>query len=239
MIVSHARRFIFLKTQKTGGSSVELALSEICGPEDVITPLPAEDEALRTGRGPQNCEIAAGRRPWWSGPARLVGVSDRRAGAVFSEHMNAKQVRRAVGPDVFDRYLKATIVRNPWDREVSLYFWHTRGMDRPPSFDEFVRRRLSRPERKTWEIYAIGDRCVADVVMRYERLDEDFTAFLQRVGHDGTLTLPRAKGAYRPEKKRDYRELYTAETAEIVRDRYAREIAYFGMTFDGEAAAAT
>jgi hypothetical protein len=39
VIVSHEHRFIFLKSQKTGGTSLELALSRVCGPEDVITQL--------------------------------------------------------------------------------------------------------------------------------------------------------------------------------------------------------
>jgi hypothetical protein len=39
MILSHDRRLIFIKTQKTAGSSLELSLSQICGPTDIITPL--------------------------------------------------------------------------------------------------------------------------------------------------------------------------------------------------------
>ena len=39
MIISHKHKFIFIKPQKTAGTSVELLLSRICGPEDVITPL--------------------------------------------------------------------------------------------------------------------------------------------------------------------------------------------------------
>jgi len=55
MIVSHEHKFIFLKTKKTAGTSIELALTELCGPEDVITPLTEIDEARRAnGRGPQN-----------------------------------------------------------------------------------------------------------------------------------------------------------------------------------------
>lgn len=231
MIVSHKRGFIFLKTQKTAGSSVELALSQICGPQDVITPLPTEDEALRTGLGAQNCDIAPERRPPLWRLKRALGVSPARSGTVFHEHMNARAVRDAVSPEVFDRYLKATIVRNPWDREVSLYFWATRGQASPPPFAAFVRRRLSRPERKTWEIYSIDGDNVADLVMRYETLERDFRRFLDAIGYDGALELPRAKGAYRP-KARDYREFYTPELAEVVRRRYAREIDHFGMSFD-------
>ena len=43
MILSHKHRFISLKTQKTGGTSVELALRELCGTEDIVAPLPLED----------------------------------------------------------------------------------------------------------------------------------------------------------------------------------------------------
>ena len=49
MIVSHTHKFIFLKTKKTAGTSIELALSELCGPDDVITPLTEIDEAQRAG----------------------------------------------------------------------------------------------------------------------------------------------------------------------------------------------
>ena len=36
MIISYSRRFIFLKTRKTAGSSIQMALSEICGNDDII-----------------------------------------------------------------------------------------------------------------------------------------------------------------------------------------------------------
>ena len=38
MIVSHDRRFIFVKTSKTAGTSVEMQLSVFCGPDDIVTP---------------------------------------------------------------------------------------------------------------------------------------------------------------------------------------------------------
>src|SRR5262245_1397709 len=55
MIVSHRHRFIFLKSKKTAGTSVELALSAVCDAGDIITPLAQpEDEPLRRGLSPQN-----------------------------------------------------------------------------------------------------------------------------------------------------------------------------------------
>ena len=44
MIVSHKNRFIFLKTRKTAGSSIEIALSKHCGPEDIITKIAPSEE---------------------------------------------------------------------------------------------------------------------------------------------------------------------------------------------------
>ena len=60
MIVSHKNRFIFLKTRKTAGSSIEIALSKHCGPEDIITKIAPSEEELRLGlgyRGRQNTQI--------------------------------------------------------------------------------------------------------------------------------------------------------------------------------------
>ena len=39
MIISHKYKFIFIKTRKTAGSSIEYNLSNYLGDDDVITPL--------------------------------------------------------------------------------------------------------------------------------------------------------------------------------------------------------
>jgi hypothetical protein len=63
MIVSHEHKFIFLKSKKTAGTSIELALSQLCGPSDILTPLTRIDEASRAG-GRGGAELA---------PAWLMG----------------------------------------------------------------------------------------------------------------------------------------------------------------------
>lgn len=42
MIISHRYRFIFIKTMKTAGTSVEIFLSQRCAAEDVVTPIHPE-----------------------------------------------------------------------------------------------------------------------------------------------------------------------------------------------------
>lgn len=231
MIISHKHRFIFLKTQKTAGTSIELVLSQLCGPDDVITSHPPEDEKLRKGPGPQNVDIpVARRRPGWR-MLKLCGVRPYKAGIRFSGHMSAADVRRAMDRELFDSYRKVTIVRNPWDREVSLYYWAIRGRQKPLSFEEFVRRWVWRPERKTFELYSLDGRIVADTVFRYETLNDDLEAFVSSLGVDRCPEMPRAKGKHRPKDARDYQKLYTPATKAIVEKRHAREIEAFGYEF--------
>ena len=39
MIISHKYRCIFIKPKKTAGTSLELFLSQVCGADDVVTPI--------------------------------------------------------------------------------------------------------------------------------------------------------------------------------------------------------
>ena len=44
MIISHKHKFIFIKTFKVSGTSMEIALSRYTGKKDILTPLNLEDE---------------------------------------------------------------------------------------------------------------------------------------------------------------------------------------------------
>jgi hypothetical protein len=57
MIVSHKQQFVFLKAQKCAGTSIELALAQVCGPNDVLTRVSADGEAEQPRHQPRNTEI--------------------------------------------------------------------------------------------------------------------------------------------------------------------------------------
>jgi hypothetical protein len=213
MIVSHQHRLIFLKTRKTAGTSVEIALSRICGPDDVITPLTDEDEALRAavgGRAPQNTEA----------PPLPVKPFN---------HMPARGVRRVVGREVWRDYHRVAIERNPWDLVVSHYYWRYRNED-PPPFEDYVRLPAVRTlADKNAKIYRLRGRIAVDRLMRHESLDADLAALWAQQGLPGAPDLPRAKAYSR--QSRSYRDLYTDETRDLVADRFAAVIADLGYDF--------
>jgi hypothetical protein len=208
MIVSHAHRFVFLKTRKTAGTSVEIALSRHCGPDDIITPLVEEDEKLRLecgGRGAQNYDGAR-------------------------SHMPAYRVRDLIGRKAWRSYFKFTVERNPWDTAVSGYAWTYRqaeDRERLP-FSTFVAEVL--PEKRTNAgIYHIGPRLAVDKVCRYEQLDEEMAKVWAHLGLPGAPDLPRAKSGLRD--ARHYRDYYTPADVEAVRALYAKLIDEFDYEF--------
>jgi hypothetical protein len=232
MIISHRHRFIYLKCRKVGSTSLEVALADLCGPDDVVTPL----DGVRTRADPDrriNWQNHVLPRERWPLAARLkvaCGMTTRRAGVEFYNHIRADRLRRMVDPAVFDGYFKFAVERNPWDREVSNYFFqHPRADDRPP-FAEFVRTHTARWPIDNFDIYTIGGRIVVDRVLRHESLEADFQAVMDRLGIADAPSLGRARARHRPEKG-TWRHWYDADTRDLVGRLYAREIAAFGYTF--------
>ena len=56
-IVNHKYKFIFIKTQKTAGTSMEISLSKFCNDKDIVSTIKPTDETLRKKlnfQGPTN-----------------------------------------------------------------------------------------------------------------------------------------------------------------------------------------
>jgi hypothetical protein len=232
MIICHAHKFIFIKTMKTAGTSLEIALSKFCGPRDVITPvLPVEDEEIRRSlgyRGPQNYRLSLGEyrlKDWMN---YLRGRDGRMK---FFNHIGARQIRRLVEPEVWHTYYKFCFERNPWDKAVSMYFWRHQS-NGGPSLSEFVQSRQvnALSERGGFDLYSIDGEIVVDRVFQYEAIQKGLQSIAERVGLREVPKLPRAKGSARSDP-RHYRELLNAGDREKIARVFAREIAHFGYEF--------
>jgi hypothetical protein len=225
MIISHEHRFIFLKTKKTAGTAIEAALSELCGPDCVITPYREESEQDRKGLAPQNYRIdhpLKPKRPLWR---RLLGRPERyyHPSVGYYEHMPAHLVRAYVGEDVWRGYFKFAFDRNPWDRQISWYFYKTKSKASRPSFESFMASRR-RAYVDNHEIYMQGGALAVDFLGRYEDLEADLAKALRLIGVARRLDVPKSNVGPSKETRQDYRSYYTPETEALVREWYAPEI---------------
>ena len=231
MIVSHAHKFIFLKTKKTAGTAIEAALSELCGPSDVITPYRAESEQDRKGRTPQNYRIEHELKPKRKLWRKLLLRPERyyHPTVGYYEHMPAARVRAYVGEDIWRSYYKFAFDRDPWDRQVSWYFYKTKSKRTRPSFERFMQSRR-RAYVDNYELYTLDGALAVDRLCRYETLEDDLNAVLQELGVGRILDVPRSN-VTRDRDPGDYRSLYSDETREIVAEWYAPEIKLLGYRF--------
>ncbi len=228
MIISHKHKFIFIKAQKTAGTSLEIALSKYCGPQDIITPISGGDLARKELGYPsaQNYHIPPSKFSLWERIKILLGRKPK----MFYNHISAAEIKRYVDADVWEGYYKFCFERNPWDKAVSFYYWRTRNEVTRPSVSAFFESTLGKLRNAS--LYMIGDRVAVDHVAKYENLEEELAFLTTRLNLPEPLKMPafRAKGQHRV-GKRHYSELLTPKEADIVAKRFSREIELMGYTF--------
>jgi len=225
VIISHAHRFIFLKTKKTAGTAIEATLSQLCGPNDIITPFRSASEGERQGRGPQNYRLDHPLKPKRPLLRRLLRRPERyyHESVGFYEHMLAWRVRAYVGEDVWRSYYKFAFERNPWDRQVSWYFYKTKTKAARPSFESFMAKR-ARAYVDNHESYMIDGALAVDFLGRYESLEADLNTALATIGITEPLKVPKVNVTPGKEGRDGYRSYFTPETKAMVEVWYAPEI---------------
>jgi hypothetical protein len=225
MIISHSHRFIFIKSEKTGGTSVEAALSGHCTGSDVVTPLGDY---------------------WFNRDERGQWIHRSMNADGFSQHDPASEIKRKVAPEVWSGYFKFSITRNPWDRVVSDFSWEARNKRalRPARrwyhrmgvpFDEFrettglFHRFVAGDWTTNDRFYLLDGKLCVDFVMRYEHLAADLAEVCRRVGLP-EIELPHLKAGLR-KGARGYAEYYDGASKRIVAERHRNDILLFGYQF--------
>ncbi len=191
MIVSHKHKLIFIKTRKTASTSIEFALAQLCGPDDIIVSLGDDTEKNRKELGyrkPQNSFVSFSSysiRDW----AKFALSGKRKS--IAGQHSSAEYIKKMVGGDVFGRYFKFCFERNPYDRAISLYYWRTRAFTEKPDINQYVQQ-LTSKDLSNWVLYTINGNVVVDYVGQYHSLHADI-AHLSEVLKVAIADLPRTK----------------------------------------------
>jgi hypothetical protein len=228
MIISHKYKFIFLKTRKTAGTSIEIALSKFCGPDDIITPIEEQDECIRKDlgyRGPQNYHAPFSQYSLGDWKNYIKGKGRRK----YYNHISAGEVRRRVGQEIRTSYYKFCFERNPWDKAISLYYYLSRFYNQDYSFSDFIRiGKLA--YLSNYYIYTINDTLAVDHIGFYENLSQEIETIASRICLPEKIVLPKAKANLRGNRE-PYQMMISQQDQEYIREKCQKEIELFGYTF--------
>ncbi|MBL9049864.1 MAG: sulfotransferase family 2 domain-containing protein [Tabrizicola sp.] len=215
MILSRARRFIFVHVPKTGGTAFTLAYEARAAKDDILI-----------GDTPK-ARKRAGR---WKGI--------KTAGRVW-KHSTLADVVGLITPEEIEAFQTVTMVRNPWDRVVSYYHWlrtqsfaHPAvGLAKSHDFSGFLNHPQTIAGFRLWPYGAYLRRSDGSekpsVFIRLEHYAEDVAPVETHLGF--ALPLTRANAS---ERTRDWRIYYSARDVATVADVCGEDIERFGYRFD-------
>lgn len=183
MLLSHTHKFIFIKTLKTAGTSIEVEFSKLMSDEDIVTPIrPKEIGHIPRNFKWENTEITPSNK--------------------FYNHMTAMEIKRKVGADIFKNYFKFCVEREPIDKCISHY-----SMLKNSPTHNIETHQLS------WNEYVLAGnfpvdtekytdergRLIVDKIIRYENLEKEILEVSQKLNIGLEKITTRAKSGFRTE----------------------------------------
>jgi hypothetical protein len=217
MIVSKEHNFIFLKTRKTAGSSLQVALSTICNPHiDIITGSQIKEGKLdESHSGGWNLNMFFTNHP----------------------HPPISQVKNWMS-DKWGDYFKFAFVRNPFDIVVSRYHWNMKGkgariQTSVIQFQKWIHEYIKSGAYKQdlqYPYICIDGKVDLNFIGRYENLQIDYEKICHMIGLDIIPTLGFQKSGYRD--KTHYSEFYDEKTIGLIEGAFKQDLELFGYKFE-------
>jgi len=233
MIINHKYKFIFFKSKKVGGTSMEIALSKFTTDSDIVTRIMKdEEEALRDNLGLNN--------------KNADGLVNHSSAADLLKFLEAPQYR---DKDIFDSYFKFTIIREPVDLFVSRYFFQKETSLRnpvPDNINDWIRilkegrsSGKNNVSEENWRIYSLNNKLITDDYITYSKYSgpgskmyEDCTRISEKLNLPENLAdlfyNSKAKTQYR---KKDKVTLYK-ESLDFIEEMSKSERDITGMKLD-------
>jgi hypothetical protein len=208
VLISHRKQFIYTKTAKTAGTSVESYFEKYCMPEGAW-------------------EFAHGREEYVSEEGIIGYRGNNAREKKWYNHMPAIEIRDKIGPSIWHKYFKFCVIRNPFDKLVSGFFFNKEikeGEDFIDSFRNWIKNGGSVSDR---DKYLINREICIDHFIRYENLENGIenVCNLQNMPFEPER-IPKLKAGFR-NREIPLREFYDEETIQIVSKRYKFELEHF------------
>tara|TARA_B100001059_G_C17787283_1_gene557909 strand:+ start:169 stop:894 length:726 start_codon:yes stop_codon:yes gene_type:complete len=236
MLVSHRKKFIVTKGKKTAGTSVESFFERYCVPEGTWEASHRREESV-TESG-------------------IIGYRGPNAkSSTWRNHMSAKEIRDQIGREIWDDYYKFTVIRNPFDKLVSLFYWLEKRKQNGYSISRKGRSLITRltgignafdrvsgntdiEKFRSWirlggtvndqGTYLIDQQECLDYYIRFEDLDGGIRDVCRHLSIEfDSGDLPKFKTGLR-KNDRSIREFYDSETEDLVRKMFGWELDQFG-----------
>ena len=229
MIINHTHKFIFIKTQKTASTSIEIALSGLCTKDDVLTPISVSDESVRKELGylsPINYKIPF--RFYSKRDLVVFLISGKRK--AYYNHMSCSEIKNLIGDNKYDDYYKFCFERNPYDKAISL-FYHQGGFKKWDSIEQFIKDG-ELGVIKGFDQYTINKIIAVDDIFKFENIPEALIKISNKLNLKETLKLPkkRLKSQFRKDK-RPYKEVLSEKEKNLIDSIWAREKHLMGYNF--------
>ena len=207
-MLSLQHKFLFVHIPKTGGNSIQKVL-ESYSEDQITTHQPFQDGKERFGI--QNPQFA------------------------YHKHSTLLEYKQLIPRDMYAPLTKFTVVRNPWDRMVSLYFSPHSGRTKfdPNLFESVIK------QAKPIEDYVSTSSWIKKITqknplqkteidhfIKFENLQEEFTEVSNKLGLD-VVPLKKLNASERA----DFRSYYTPKLKELVQNKFKNEQDFFEYEF--------
>lgn len=223
MILSHRYRFLFIKTSKTAGTSIEVFLANLCGEGDVVTPIipPSQIHQPRNFHGlfnPLREFTEFGLNTWRQTVGDLIHTRK------FYNHITACRTRCRLPSDIWHGYYRFAVERNPYEKVLSLYHMLNYRCGGWLKIDDFFKRGLYTGALNYPYYTDQAGQIIVNRVVRYERLREDLAEVFDilQVPFSGDLGV-REKANYR-DHWQSVTEVLNDRQIDLVARAYQKEI---------------
>jgi hypothetical protein len=237
MIISFKYKFIFIKTYKTAGSSIENYLLPFLNNKDILAP--TEDYTGINSWGNFNKEEVEDYIP------KKIIEKYHRLKIYFNAHMPIWLVKERLKPlskklnyDIFENFYKFSVIRNPFDTIVSHYYWKNSSKNinsKPTSFNKI----LEELENNVYPNYGLlnlnklmdknFEKIICNKIIKYESLNKDLSLVFNKLGipFDGELKIYKKK----TDNKKNYRDFFDNKSKKLIMEMFSKDIELFNYDF--------
>ena len=250
MIISDSHQFVFIKGRKVAGTSIEVGLSHICGPDDVLTPITPADEKVRyrtTGRlaqnfGAKSSQLESFHEAIKTTPSDVIGEKKIRIPrGSYRGHMPLKQIEDVHGPFP-STYQIIGISRSPYEQVLSR-IKHRLSIEAirqgvvsqvdpdHPSFTKAKADVMQKIQNQSLNLNVNMYKNSAGFfaitrILRYENLSNDFKKLMHDMGSKDCQKLPHLK---KTTTRRDInlKQIFTNAEIESINNYFSEEFTRF------------